>query len=166
MIILTNSYTSKYIYGVHYKNISVNNVEAIVRSAQIKKSKLKVVVSSVESESTTDKLGEDYQTIYVTGLGYKLFLVLTNQADIFFTLKPTTYKWDTCAFSAIFKSIKSKTNKTGCLLELKNLIIDSPVKDYTKYELVYNLDETVNKNGLIATLDANLINGILFKLKS
>ena len=138
---------------------------------------MKVVVSQAESETITDKLFADdkkeernVELIYANGLGYKLFLVATSQVDLFFTLKASTFRWDTCAFSALFKSIKSRGDpkQSGCLLELKNLLMDggSPVKDYANYELNYSTEELTNKNGLIATLDLKLLNKVLDKLRT
>ena len=170
------SYSDRCLYGVRYKEISMNNVEQLPSPAKPKQkgARLKVVVSPAESESTTDKLftadklTDEYELIYANGLGYKLYLVITNQADLFFTLKASTFKWDTAAFSGLFKSMKSKTDpkQTGQLLELKNLLMDAPTKDYASYELNYATDELANKNGLIATLDTKLLTKVLDRLRS
>lgn len=173
-------YASRCLYGVNYKEINMNNVDQLVKPR--KGGRLKLVVSPAESETTTDKLfvaadkvndefDRDVQMIYVSGTGYKLYLVATNQADLFFTLKASTFRWDSCAFSAVFKSMKSKGNpkQSGYLLELKNLLMDcggTPIKDYANYELDYSTEELANKNGLIATLDLKLLLKVLDKLRS
>lgn len=171
------SYSDRCLYGVRYKEISMNNFEQAAPSAPKPKkgARLKVVVSSSESESTTDKLftsagkqTDEFELIYASGLGYKLYLVITNQVDVFLTLKASTFKWDTCAFSGLFKSMKSKGDpkQSGHLLELKNLLIDAPTKDYANYELNYATDELANKNGLIATLDTKLLAKVIDRLRS
>ena len=173
-----SGYTHRFLYGVHYNQINLNNVEQPAKPR--KGGRIKVVVSQAESETITDKLfatdkqndefERNVELVYVNGLGYKLYLVLTNQADLFFTLKPSTFRWDTCAFSSLFKSMKSRNDpkQSGCLLELKNLLMDvgSSAKDCANYELDYSGEELANKNGLIATLDLKLLDKVLDKLRN
>ena len=157
---------------MHYRKsdyeLSLNNIDRTTRPT----GRPKIVLSSAENEQIINKLKSDYDLFFVTGQGYKLYLVVTNQVDLFLTTRSSTFKWDTCAASAIIKTIQHNSSQTGNLLELKKLLNDSPdvlnPSSLAKYELKYNSndDELINKNGLIAFLDIPLLEQVIGKLKN
>ena len=162
----SNRFTGKYIYGVSYKNLNFHNVKL---PTEIRRStdKLRIVLSSAENKRIIDKLKDDFELIYAAGVGFKLYLVITNQVDLFLTSKSSTFKWDICGTDAVLKSIQiSSKQKRGCLFELNKLISNhSLIASYSSYELNYDTDEVANKNGLIASLDIEIIQSVLKKLK-